>query len=112
MTYVVTEACIRCKYMDCVEVCPVDCFHEGENMLVIDPGVCIHCGVCVPECPAEAIERDDEPGVEKWLLLNSEHARLWPVIARKGQPPSDAKLWDQEPNKFDRFFSSLPGQGS
>ena len=67
MTYVVTDACIRCKYMDCVEVCPVDCFYEGENMLVIHPDECIDCGVCEPECPAEAIKPDTEPGLEKWL---------------------------------------------
>ena len=62
MTYVVTEACIKCKYMDCVEVCPVDCFYDGENMLVIHPDECIDCGVCEPECPAEAIMPDTEPG--------------------------------------------------
>ncbi len=62
MTYVVTEACIKCKFMDCVEVCPVDCFYEGENMLVIDPDVCIDCGVCEPECPPEAIKADTEIG--------------------------------------------------
>ena len=112
MTYVVTEACIKCKYMDCVEVCPVDCFHEGENMLVIDPGICIDCGVCVPECPAEAITDGDEPNLEKWLLLNAEYARMWPTIVRKGKPPADAKLWDQEPNKFERFFSVAAGEGS
>ena len=67
MTYVVTENCIKCKYMDCVEVCPVDCFYEGENMLVIHPDECIDCGVCEPECPAEAIKPDTEPGLEKWL---------------------------------------------
>ena len=65
MTYVVTEACIRCKYMDCVEVCPVDCFYEGDNMLVINPSECIDCGVCEPECPAEAILPDTEAGLEK-----------------------------------------------
>src|SRR3546814_9522419 len=62
MTYVVTDACIRCKYMDCVEVCPVDCFYEGENMLVINPSECIDCGVCEPECPAEAIQIGSEAG--------------------------------------------------
>ena len=67
MTYVVTENCIKCKYMDCVEVCPVDCFYEGENMLVIHPDECIDCGVCEPECPAEAIKPDTEPGLDKWL---------------------------------------------
>ena len=59
MTFVVTEACIKCKYTDCVEVCPVDCFYEGENMLVIDPDQCIDCGVCEPECPIDAIQADD-----------------------------------------------------
>src|SRR5690606_14182445 len=67
MTYVVTDNCIKCKYMDCVEVCPVDCFYEGENMLVIHPDECIDCGVCEPECPAEAIKPDTDPGLEKWL---------------------------------------------
>ena len=65
MTYVVNESCIKCKYMDCVEVCPVDCFYEGENMLVIHPDECIYCGVCEPECPVEAIKPDTEPGLEK-----------------------------------------------
>ena len=67
MTYIVNDSCIKCKYMDCVEVCPVDCFYEGENMLVIHPDECIDCGVCEPECPVEAIKPDTEPGLEKWL---------------------------------------------
>ena len=67
MTYIVNDNCIKCKYMDCVEVCPVDCFYEGENMLVIHPDECIDCGVCEPECPVDAIKPDTEPGVEKWL---------------------------------------------
>ena len=83
MTYVVTENCIKCKYMDCVEVCPVDCFYEGENMLVIHPDECIDCGVCEPECPAEAIKPDTEPGLEKWLELNTEYAKSWPNITIK-----------------------------
>ena len=70
MTYVVTEACIKCKYMDCVEVCPVDCFYEGENMLVINPDECIDCGVCEPECPPKAIVPDTEKGMEQWLEVN------------------------------------------
>ena len=78
MTYVVDESCIRCKTMDCVEVCPVDCFYEGENMLVIHPEECIDCGVCEPECPVDAIKPDTEPGLEKWLSLNAEYARIWP----------------------------------
>ena len=76
MTYVVTEACIKCKYMDCVEVCPVDCFYEGENMLVIHPDECIDCGVCEPECPAEAIKPDTEPELASWLKLNSEYSKF------------------------------------
>ena len=83
MTYVVTDACIRCKYMDCVEVCPVDCFYEGENMLVINPNECIDCGVCEPECPAEAILPDTEGGLEKWLELNSTFSSQWPNVTRK-----------------------------
>ena len=83
MTYVVVENCIKCKYMDCVEVCPVDCFYEGENMLVIHPDECIDCGVCEPECPADAIKPDTEPGLEKWLELNAEFAKTWPNITVK-----------------------------
>jgi len=75
MTYVVTENCIRCKYMDCVEVCPVDCFYEGENMLVIHPDECIDCGVCEPECPAEAIKPDTVGDLDKWLTLNADYAK-------------------------------------
>src|SRR5438270_583424 len=78
MTYVVNDNCIKCKYMDCVEVCPVDCFYEGENMLVIHPDECIDCGVCEPECPVEAIKPDTEPGLEKWLGVNAEYAKSWP----------------------------------
>ena len=109
MTYVVTEACIKCKYMDCVEVCPVDCFYEGENMLVIDPDVCIDCGVCEPECPADAIKPDTEPGLERWLELNSKFAKRWPNITIKKQLPADAKEWDGIPNKFEQHFSDKPG---
>ena len=87
MTYVVTEACIKCKFMDCVEVCPVDCFYEGENMLVINPDECIDCGVCEPECPPEAIKADTESGLEKWLSVNAEYAKTWPNIAQKGEAP-------------------------
>jgi len=112
MTYVVAEACIKCKYMDCVEVCPVDCFYEGENMLVIDPEVCIDCGVCEPECPVEAIKPDTEPGLEKWLALNAEYAKKWPNITQKGEPPADAKEFDQAQGKFEKYFSEKPGSGS
>jgi ferredoxin len=111
MTYVVVEACIKCKYMDCVEVCPVDCFYEGENMLVIDPDVCIDCGVCEPECPVEAIKADTEPGLEHWLTVNAEYARKWPNITLKGTPPADAKEFDQVQGK-EQFFSDKPGSGT
>ena len=80
MTYVVVENCIKCKYMDCVEVCPVDCFYEGANMLVIHPDECIDCGVCEPECPAEAIKPDTEPGLEQGLKLNADIPRLGPIL--------------------------------
>ena len=93
MTFVVNESCIRCKIMDCVEVCPVDCFYEGENMLVIHPDECIDCGVCVPECPVDAIKPDTEPGLEKWLSLNAEYAKIWPNITVKKAPPLDSKEW-------------------
>jgi len=101
MTYVVTDACIKCKYMDCVEVCPVDCFYEGENMLVINPSECIDCGVCEPECPAEAIFSEEElPAAQQdFKQLNAELARQWPVITEKREAPEDAKEWDGRPGK-------------
>jgi len=83
MTYVVTDNCIACKYTDCVEVCPVDCFYEGENMLVIHPDECIDCGVCEPECPADAIRPDTEPDMEKWVDFNRKYSEAWPVILLK-----------------------------
>ncbi len=79
--------------MDCVEVCPVDCFYEGENMLVIHPDECIDCGVCEPECPPEAIKADTESGLEKWLALNADYAKKWPNITQHGTAPADAKDW-------------------
>ena len=88
MTYVVTETCIRCKYMDCVEVCPVDCFYVGANMLVIHPDECIDCGVCEPECPVEAIIPDTDGEAEKWLELNRDYSEKWPNITRKGRCPT------------------------
>ena len=108
MTYVVTDACIKCKYMDCVEVCPVDCFYEGENMLVIHPDECIDCGVCEPECPADAIKPDTEPGLEKWLEVNTEYAKSWPNITQKKEQPADAKDFDGMEGKFEKYFSNLP----
>jgi ferredoxin len=111
MTYLVTENCIKCKYMDCVEVCPVDCFYEGENMLVIHPDECIDCGVCEPECPAEAIKPDTEPNLESWLKINTEYAKTWPNITVKRDAPSDAKEYDGRPGKLAEFFSPAPGEG-
>lgn len=111
MTYVVNESCIKCKYMDCVEVCPVDCFYEGENMLVIDPDVCINCGVCEPECPVEAIKPGGDPGLEQWLQINAEFAKSWPNITTKRDAPADAKDWESVPDKYKKFFSPNPGQG-
>ncbi len=111
MTYIVTENCIRCKYTDCVEVCPVDCFYEGENMLVIHPDECIDCGVCEPECPADAIRPDTEPGLEKWLELNRTYSEEWPVITKKREHPEGAEEHDGESGKFEKYFSPKPGEG-
>ena len=108
MTYVVVESCIKCKYMDCVEVCPVDCFYEGENMLVIHPDECIDCGVCEPECPAEAIVPDSDPQAEKWLALNRDYSGQWPNITRKGPAPDDADSWKGVADKFAQHFSPNP----
>jgi ferredoxin len=109
MTYVVTETCIRCKYMDCVEVCPVDCFYVGENMLVIHPDECIDCGVCEPECPVEAIVPDSDDRAAAWIELNRTYAAEWPNITRKGTPPPDADEWKDKPDKG-KLFSAEPGQ--
>jgi ferredoxin len=95
MTYIVNDSCIACKYTDCVEVCPVDCFYEGENMLVIHPDECIDCGVCEPECPADAIRPDSE---------------MWPVIITKKDPLPTADDMDGKPGKLD-LFSEAPGEG-
>jgi ferredoxin len=111
MAYVVTENCIKCKYMDCVEVCPVDCFYEGENMLVISPDGCIDCGVCENQCPPKAIIPDTNPGAEKWLKLNAEFALKWPNINSRGTAPTDADAWKDVPAKFEHF-SPEPGDSA
>lgn len=102
MTYIVTDNCVRCKYTDCVAVCPVDCFYEGENMLVIDPDECIDCGVCVPECPAEAIFPESEELIE-WVEINRKHAKEWPNITKMKPAPADAKDFDGMKDKYKKF---------
>jgi ferredoxin len=111
MTYVVTDNCIKCKYMDCVEVCPVDCFYEGENMLVIHPDECIDCGVCEPECPADAIRPDTEADTEKWVGFNLKYSEMWPNITIKRDGPEDGKKFDGESGKLEKYFSEAPGEG-
>ena len=112
MTYVVTEACIKCKYTDCVEVCPVDCFYEGENMLVIHPDECIDCGVCEPECPPEAIIPDTGQDADRWLEINRQYSSEWPNIIRKKEATSDADAFKDVSDKFKSYFSPKPGGGS
>lgn len=112
MPYVVTEACIKCKYTDCVEVCPVDCFYEGANMLAINPDECIDCGVCEPECPAEAIVPDAAPGAEKWLGINRDFAGKWPNIVRRKDAPTDADEWKSIKDKYQQYFDPAPGEGT
>lgn len=105
MAYVVAEPCIRCKYTDCVDVCPVDCFHEGPNFLVINPDVCIDCSLCVDECPAGAIFAVDDlpPEYEKYIALNIELAKSWPLIHAKIEPPEDADEWAGVHDKFEEL---------
>jgi len=102
MTYVVTENCIKCKYTDCVAVCPVDCFVEGPNFLAINPDECIDCAVCVPECPANAIVADTDISEDQrhFIALNAELSKTWPAITRQKEPLPDAKDWDGKPNKL------------
>ena len=109
MTFVVTEQCIRCKYTDCVEVCPVDCFHEGPNFLVIDPEACIDCALCVPECPVEAIydAADLPPEMGEYVELNEKLAKDWPVIDSKVNALPEAEDWADLPNKREYLMESL-----
>lgn len=110
MTFIVTEACIKCKFTDCVDVCPVDCFYEGANMLIIDPDECIDCGVCEPECPAEAILPDTEAGAETWVELARTHRAAWPNITTKKEPAADAEDWNGKADKM-ALLDPAPGRG-
>ena len=103
MTYVITENCIKCKYTDCVEVCPVDCFHEGPNFLVINPDECIDCSLCEPECPIDAIISDEDINDENrhFLELNERLSKKWPILTEVKPAPNDAKAWENKENKID-----------
>lgn len=102
MTHLVTENCIKCKYTDCVQVCPVDCFYEGPNFLVINPDECIDCAVCIPECPANAIVHEDDLSEDEhkyWLEINTRLSQSWKAITKKKEAPLDADEWKDKPNK-------------
>ena len=111
MTYIVNDKCIGCKYTDCVEVCPVDCFYEGENALVIHPDECIDCGVCEPECPADAIQPDTDAGAEEWVEFNRKYSDLWPNITIRKDPLPQAEEKNGETGKLEKYFSENPGEG-
>ena len=113
MTYIVKDECIKCKLTDCVEVCPVDCFYEGDNMLVINPDECIDCGVCEPECPINAITADtdyEEEDKDKWLLLNKKFSAIWPNITKKKEAMIDNEKFKDVKDKHSKYFSEKPGK--
>ena len=105
MAFVVTDNCINCKFTDCVEVCPVDCFHEGPNFLVINPDECIDCALCEPECPAEAIISEDELTAEqlKFRDLNKDRSKTWSVITKHKESPFDTEYWLNQKNKIEHL---------
>ena len=109
MTFVVTENCIKCKYTDCVDVCPVECFHEGPEMLVIDPDECIDCALCVPECPIDAIfEEDDLPEDQRhFIKINEILSAKWPIIEEMIPAPEDADDWNGVPDKIQYIDEAL-----
>ncbi len=110
MTFVVTENCIKCKYTDCVEVCPVDCFYEGPNFLVINPDECIDCALCEPECPIEAIKSEDDLSEDQriFLQLNAELSPDWPNITAKKEGLPDAISWENVSNKREHLEREWP----
>ena len=113
MTFIVGQGCINCKHTDCVEVCPVDCFYEGENFLVINPDECIDCGVCEPECPIDAIKPDTDENVkdiDKWLLINKKFSAIWPNISKKKEPMKDQEKFRNIKDKYEKYFSEKPGK--
>lgn len=111
MAYVITENCIKCKFQDCVDACPVDCFHEGQNMLVINRSECIDCGACVPECPSEAIVSDKNPDAGPWIGFNAKYVDLWPLITGRGEELDDADDWIDVPGKLEHL-DPAPGVGT
>ena len=109
MAFVVTDSCVKCKYLDCIEVCPVNCFHNGENMVVINPDECIDCELCEPECPVGAIKPESKELLE-WLEINRTYSALWPKITEKGPALENADDFAQETDKFTKYFSPNPGE--
>ena len=113
MTYLVNDKCIMCKHTSCVDVCPVDCFYEGENTLVISPEECIDCGVCEPECPLDAIVADTDENLkekDKWLLINKKFSAIWPNISKKKEPMAEHEKFRKIKDKYDKHFSEKPGK--
>ena len=113
MAYVITEPCIGTKDKSCVDVCPVDCIHgkDDDEMLYIDPEVCIDCGACVPECPADAIVPDIDREAAPWMEVNKRWSAVWPVISLRGETPADADAHRGEAGKYEKYFSAEPGEG-
>lgn len=111
MPHIITEPCIGVKDQSCVDVCPVECIYEADDQLYIHPDECIDCGVCEPECPADAIRPDTEPDMEAWVEFNRKYAEQWPVITRKKDPLPTATEMDGVAGKLEKYFSPTPGEG-
>jgi ferredoxin len=111
MTHVVTESCIRCKYTDCIDVCPVECFHGGEVMLAINPHACIDCAACVPVCPSHAIVPASKPEAQRWLELNARMSAVWPQMLDRRADFEDADLYKNQPAKYEKFFTENAQSG-